>query len=58
MKDAIAEAEKDADLLRREFALQQDTYLSNADHEHDLAGKAKLDGLQQQINDKQRTWTV
>ena len=53
MKDAIAEAEKDADLLKRELALEQDTYLSNADHEHDLAGKAKLDGLQQQINDKQ-----
>jgi hypothetical protein len=54
MKDAIAEAEKDADLLKREFALEQDSYLSNADHEHDLAGKAKLDGLQQQINDKQQ----
>jgi hypothetical protein len=54
MKDAIADAEKEADLLRREFALQQDTYLSNADHEHDLAGKAKLDGLQQQIHDKQQ----
>ena len=53
MKDAIAEAEKDADLLKRELALEQDTYLSNADHEHDLAGKAKLEGLQQQINDKQ-----
>jgi hypothetical protein len=54
MKDAIAEAEKDADLLKREFALEQDTFLSNADHEHDLAGKAKLDALQQQINDKQQ----
>jgi hypothetical protein len=54
MKDAIAEAEKDADLLKRELALDQDTYLSNADHEHDLAGKAKLDALQQQLNDKQQ----
>ena len=52
MKAAIADAEKDADLLNRELALQQDTYLSNADHAHDTAGKAKLDALQQQVNDK------
>lgn len=54
LKDSVADAEKDADLLKRELALDQDTYLSNADHEHDTAGKAKLDGLQQQINDKQQ----
>jgi hypothetical protein len=54
LKDEIAEAEKDADLLKRELALQQDTYLSNPDHEHDLAGKAKVDGLQQQIDVQQQ----
>jgi hypothetical protein len=54
MKEAIADAEKDADLLNRELALQQDTYLSNADYAHDTAGKAKLDALQQQVNDKRQ----
>ncbi len=54
LKEQIADAEKDADLGKRELALQQDTYLSNADHEHDAAGKAKVDALQQQIADKQQ----
>jgi type I restriction-modification system DNA methylase subunit len=54
LKDQIADAEKDADLGNRELALQQDSYLSNPDHEHDTAGKAKVDALQQQISDKQQ----
>ena len=54
LKDSIADAEKDADLSRRDLALQQDTYFSNPDYEHDTAGKAKLEALQQQINDKQQ----
>jgi hypothetical protein len=54
LKDSIADAEKDADLARRDLALQQDTFYSNPDYEHDTAGKAKLAGLQQQINDKQQ----
>jgi type I restriction-modification system DNA methylase subunit len=54
LKDQIADAEKDADLGKRELALQQDSYLSNPDHEHDTAGKAKVDALQQQIADKQQ----
>src|ERR1700737_4044599 len=54
LKDAIADAEKDAELARRELALQQDTFFSNPDHDHDTAGKAKLDALQQQINNKQK----
>jgi type I restriction-modification system DNA methylase subunit len=54
LKEQIADAEKDADLGKRELALQQDSYLSNPDHEHDTAGKAKVDGLQQQIADKQQ----
>jgi hypothetical protein len=55
LKEAIADAEKDADLARRELALDQDTFYSNPDYEHDVAGKAKLAALQQQINDKQQT---
>jgi flagellar motility protein MotE (MotC chaperone) len=54
LKDSIADAEKDAELARRELALQQDTFFSNPDHDHDIAGKAELDALQQQINEKQQ----
>jgi len=54
VKDLIADAEKDADLARRDMALQQDTFYSNPDYVHDNAGKAKLATLQQQINDKQQ----
>jgi hypothetical protein len=54
LKDAIADAEKDAELARRELALQQDTFFSNPDHDHDISGKAKLDALEQQINTKQQ----
>src|SRR3984893_14457552 len=54
LKDAIADAEKDAELARRELALQQDTFFSNPDYDHDTAGKAKLDALKQQINNKQQ----
>jgi hypothetical protein len=54
LKDTIADAEKDADLARRDLALQQDTFYSNPDYVHDTAGKAKLAALQQQINDKQQ----
>jgi hypothetical protein len=54
LKDSIAGAEKDADLARRDLALQQDTVYSNPDYQHDVAGKAKLAALQQQINDKQQ----
>jgi hypothetical protein len=54
LKESIADAEKDADLSRRDMALQQDTIYSNPDYQHDTAGKAKLAALQQQINDKQQ----
>jgi hypothetical protein len=54
LKDQIADAEKDVDLGKRELALQQDSYLSNPDHEHDTAGKAKVDALQQLISDNQQ----
>lgn len=54
LKEQLADAEKDADLGKRELVLQQDSYLSNPDHEHDTAGKAKVDALQQQIADKQQ----
>ena len=54
LKESIAGAEKDAELGRRDLALQQDTFFSNPDHDHDTASKAKLDALEQQINAKQQ----
>jgi hypothetical protein len=55
VKAQLAEAEQDLDLTKREAALAQDSYYSNPDYAHDTAGKAKIDTLQQQVNDKQRT---
>jgi hypothetical protein len=54
LKQQIADAQKDLDLLQRELGLQQNTYFSNPDHSHDLAGKAKLDAMLEQITDKQQ----
>jgi hypothetical protein len=54
LKQQVAEAQKGLELLQREFALQQDSYISNPDHSHDLAGKAKLDAMLQQVTDKQQ----
>jgi hypothetical protein len=55
MKQQLAEAQKALDLLQRDAALQQDTYISNPDHAHDTAGKAKLDAMLQQITGSQQT---
>ena len=54
LKEQIKQAESDLDLAKREQALQQDTYFSNPDYVRDTAGKAKLDGIKQQITDKQQ----
>jgi hypothetical protein len=54
LKQQVAEAQKGLELLQRELALQQDTYISNPDHSHDIAGKAKLDAMLLQITDKQQ----
>ena len=54
LKLEITEGENGLDLAKRQLALDQDSYLSNPDHVHDAAGKAKLDGEKQQINDKQQ----
>src|SRR4029077_4628366 len=53
VKSQLAQGEKDLDVLRRQFALDQDSYLSNADYTHDTAGKSNLDNEKQQINDRQ-----
>ena len=54
LKQQVADAQKGLELLQRELALQQDVYLSNPDHSHDVAGKAKLDAMLGQITDKQQ----
>jgi hypothetical protein len=54
LKQQVADAQKGLELLQRELALQQDTYISNPDHARDVAGKAKLDAMLQQVGDKQQ----
>lgn len=54
LKKQLAAAQSDLDLLQRELALQRDTYYANPDYMHDTDGKAKLDGLQMQVTDKQQ----
>lgn len=54
LKEQLAGAKKSLDLLQRELALDQDTFLSNPYHDRDTAGQAKLDGIKQQISDKQQ----
>jgi DNA repair exonuclease SbcCD ATPase subunit len=54
VKEQVKQAESDLDLAQREQALEQDSYFSNPDYVHDTAGKAKLEGLKQQISDKQQ----
>src|SRR5690348_11465488 len=55
LKQQLADAQKDVDLLRREFALAQDSIYSNPNYTDDATGKAKLDALNQQITDKQQS---
>ena len=54
LKEQIKQLQDDLDLLKREQALQKDTYYSNPDYKHDTEGKSKLDGVKQQIGDKQQ----
>jgi hypothetical protein len=54
LKEQIKQGQGNLDLLRREQALQLHTYYSNPDYTHNTAGKSKLDGMKQQIGDKQQ----
>jgi hypothetical protein len=55
LKEAVVKAQKETDISKRDLALDQDTYLSTPDFEHDTAGKAKLDELRQLFADKQQS---
>jgi hypothetical protein len=46
LKKQIADLKTKVDLQQREISLQQDSFLSNPDHEHDTAGKEKLDSME------------
>ena len=54
LKAQVAEAEKDLDISQREFALDQDAFLSKTDYANDTVGKAKLDAERAHIADQQQ----
>jgi hypothetical protein len=54
LKLKLVDAEKDLDLAKRQFALDQDSYLTNPDYKDDTAGKTKLEDEKQQISDRQQ----
>jgi len=54
VKALLAQTERELDLLKRGFALDSEAYYSKSDYSTDKAGKAKIDGEQQQIADKQQ----
>jgi hypothetical protein len=54
LKEQIKQAQSDLDLLRRQLSLEQDNYFSQPDYTHDTAGKAKVDGIKQQVGDAQQ----
>ena len=51
-KEMLAQARAELDLLKRQLALQNDSYFSNPDYARDSAGKAKLDDLGRMIDEK------
>lgn len=53
-KQQLAEAEKELNLIQREFDLRRDQYYSNPEFKSDRQGKAQLDSLQQQITVRQQ----
>ena len=55
LKAQIKQAQGDLDLLQRQLSLEQDNYFSKPDYTHDTAGKAKVDGIKQQVGDAQQT---
>lgn len=54
LKLEVTEAENGLDVAQRQLALDQDSFLSNPDHVHNVAGKAKLDDEKQDISNRQQ----
>jgi hypothetical protein len=53
LKKEIADKLAKVTLQQRDTALAQDTFLSNPDHDHDKAGKEKIDSMQSDLNQLQ-----
>jgi len=52
-KELLAQAQSELDILKRQLALDSDSFYSNPDYAHDTNGKAKLADMKQSIGDKQ-----
>jgi len=52
VKQQLMEKQNEVDLAQRELALANDNYYSKADYASDKSGKAKLDGMQTDLNAK------
>jgi hypothetical protein len=55
LKKQLQEIQKDLDLQQREYSLQHDQVYQNPDPSIDKAGKAALDALQREVNDKEHS---
>ena len=53
LKKEIADKKEKINFQQREIALAQDSYYSNPDHEHDAAGKDKLNSMQADLTQAQ-----
>lgn len=53
-KAQLVNAQKDAELAQRNFDLEREQFYSKTDASRDTTGKARLDGLQAQITDRQQ----
>jgi hypothetical protein len=53
-KEQLASLKIDLNILERKYPLDEQTYLSNPNHEHDTAGAEALDDEKQQIADKEK----
>jgi len=52
-KEMLAQVGTELDLLKRQLVLDSESYYSQPDYAHDVAGKAKLDEQQRLIGEKQ-----
>ena len=52
-KELLAQTQSELDILKRQLALDSDSFYSNPDYAHNANGKAKLDDEKQSISDKQ-----
>jgi molecular chaperone GrpE (heat shock protein) len=55
LKKQLTEIQKDFDLFQREFSLERQQFYQNPDPSTDKAGKAALDALEREVNEKQHS---